>query len=103
MAKKVLLKNNEGVELIPITRGELVLDSSGKQALRSREFLATDTQPGLTTIHYVTVSKEDVEKTTDKNIKVVQLKSASEKVYPVTSSDAVIVNTDSGTNLEISS
>lgn len=98
MAKKVLLKNNEGVELIPITRGELVLDSSGKQALRSREFLATDTQPGLTTIHYVTVSKEDVEKTTDKNIKVVQLKSASEKVYPVTSSDAVIVNTDSGTN-----
>lgn len=98
MAKKVLLKNNEGVELIPITRGELVLDSSGKQALRSREFLATDTQPGLTTIHYVTVSKKDVEKTTDKNIKVVQLKSASEKVYPVTSSDAVIVNTDSGTN-----
>ena len=98
MAKKVLLKNNEGIELIPITRGELVLDSSGKQALHSREFLATDTQPGLTTIHYVTVSKEDVEKTTDKNIKVVQLKSASEKVYPVTSSDAVIVNTDSGTN-----
>jgi hypothetical protein len=43
MAKKVLLKNNEGIELIPITRGELVLDSSGKQALHSREFLATDT------------------------------------------------------------
>ena len=98
MAKKVLLKNNEGVELIPITRGELVLDSSGKQALRSREFLATDTQPGLTTIHYVTVSKEDVAKTHENNIQVIQLKSSSEKVYPVTSSDAVIVNTDSGTN-----
>lgn len=98
MAKKVLLKNNEGIELIPITRGELVLDSSGRQALHSREFLATDTQPGLTTIHYVTVSKEDVVKTPENNIQVIQLKSSSEKVYPVTSSDAVIVNTDSGTN-----
>lgn len=43
MAKKVLLKNKDDVELIPITRGELVLDASGKQALHSREFLATDT------------------------------------------------------------
>lgn len=43
MAKKVLLKNNDGVELIPITRAELVLDSTGNPALHSREFLATDT------------------------------------------------------------
>lgn len=42
MAKKVLLKDTEGVVMIPITRGELVLDSSGNPALHSSEFLATD-------------------------------------------------------------
>ena len=98
MAKKVLLKNNDGVELIPITRAELVLDSTGNPALHSREFLATDTQPGLTTVHYVTVSKEDVSKNSEQTVQLIQLKSSSEKVYPVTSSDAVIVNTESGIN-----
>jgi hypothetical protein len=43
MAKKVLLTNYDGVEIVPITRGELVLDSSGEQALHSHEYLATDT------------------------------------------------------------
>lgn len=42
MAKKVLLKDTNNVELIPITRAELVLDSSGNPAFHSREFLATD-------------------------------------------------------------
>jgi len=42
MAKKALLKDQNNVEVMPITRGELVLDSSGKIALHSREFLATD-------------------------------------------------------------
>lgn len=46
MAKKVLLKD-QNEELLPITRGELVLDSSGQQALHSAQFLATDSQPGL--------------------------------------------------------
>lgn len=52
MAKKVFLKDSNSNEILPITRGELVLDSSGKQALHSNEFLATDSQPGL-------MSKED--------------------------------------------
>lgn len=52
MAKKAFLKDSNSNEILPITRGELVLDSSGKQALHSNEFLATDTQPGL-------MSKED--------------------------------------------
>lgn len=47
MAKKVLLKNENNIELLPITRGELVIDSSGKEAFRSAEFLATTSQPGL--------------------------------------------------------
>jgi len=29
MAKKVILKDSDNTELMPITRGELVLDSSG--------------------------------------------------------------------------
>ena len=52
MAQKVLLRDVNKNEILPITRGELVLDSSGKQALHSDEFLATTSQPGL-------MSKED--------------------------------------------
>lgn len=51
MAKKVILKD-DNIEIMPITRGELVLDSSGQQAFHSSQFLATDSQPGL-------MSKED--------------------------------------------
>ena len=47
MAKKILLRDIDSSELLPITRGELVLDSSGNQAFHSDEFLATDSQPGL--------------------------------------------------------
>ena len=37
-----VVKDQNNIEVMPITRGELVLDSSGKIALHSREFLATD-------------------------------------------------------------
>jgi hypothetical protein len=47
MAKKVLLRDWNNDEVLPITRGELVLDSSGNEAFRSNEFLATTSQPGL--------------------------------------------------------
>lgn len=47
MAKKVILKDENNIEILPITRGELILDSSGKQAFHSNEFLATHSQPGL--------------------------------------------------------
>lgn len=47
MAKKVILKDQNEIEILPITRGELVLDSSGKKAFHSEEFLATSSQPGL--------------------------------------------------------
>lgn len=100
MAKKVILKDENLIEVMPITRAELVLDSSGKQALRSREFLATDTQPGLTTIHYVSVTTEDVPKITEQPVQVIQLKASEKQVFPVTSSHAVLVTTttDQGTN-----
>lgn len=47
MAKKVILKDQNDVEILPITRGELIVDSSGNQAFHSAQFLATDSQPGL--------------------------------------------------------
>lgn len=94
MAKKVLLKDQNNIELIPITRGELVLDSSGNQAFHSNEFLATDSQPGLTKINYVEVTTETIPSTYQKEIPIIQLRSSTQKVYPVTTSDSVIVTSD---------
>ena len=47
MAKKGFIKDQNDVEILPITRGELVIDSSGKEAFHSNDFLATTSQPGL--------------------------------------------------------
>lgn len=52
MAKKVILKDLENESIMPITRGELILDSSGNMAFNSNEFIATENHPGL-------LSKED--------------------------------------------
>ena len=46
MANVGFIKNNEG-NIMPITRGELVLDSSGNMALHSPSFVATKKHPGL--------------------------------------------------------
>lgn len=95
MAKTVILKsldeNKSEVYILPITRGELVLDSSGNQAFHSNEFLATESQPGLTPINYVEVSTSNISNTANESVKVIQVKSSSDKVYPVTSADAVLV------------
>ena len=97
MAKKVILRDQNNIEVMPITRGELVLDSSGNIALHSNEFLATDSQPGLTHIHYVEISRNDIPKATNTDTPVIQLKVAFSEVYPVTTAEAVLVNSDSGT------
>lgn len=94
MAKKVILRDDHSIELMPITRGELVLDSEGEVALRSAQFLATDSWPGLTTLHFVEVSSDNVTNSSNKEVPIIQLKSSSSEVYPVTTSDAVIVPTD---------
>lgn len=100
MAKTVILKsldeNKREVHILPITRGELVLDSSGNQAFHSNEFLATESQPGLTKINYVEVSTSNVSNTPDESVKVIQVKSSSDKVYPMTSADAVLVKRKDG-------
>jgi hypothetical protein len=43
----------------------------------------------------VEVSKNSIPETS-KEVPIIQLKSSSEKIYPVTTSEAVIVNTDNG-------
>lgn len=47
MAKKIFLRDENNDKVLPITRGELILDSSGNPAFHSNEFLATNSQPGL--------------------------------------------------------
>ena len=90
MAKKVLLKDSDNIELIPITRGELVLDSSGNQAFHSNEFLASDSQPGL--MRYVNITKESL--ITQDTPTIIQLQTNLENIIPVTHADAVIVERD---------
>lgn len=100
MAKTVILKsldeNKSEVHILPVTRGELILDSSGNQAFHSGEFLATESQPGLTKINYVEVSTNDIPDTFNESGKVIQVKSSSDKVYPMTSADAVLVKRNDG-------
>ena len=90
MAKKVLLKDSDNIELIPITRGELVLDSSGNQAFHSNEFLASDSQPGL--MRYVNITKDSL--ITQETPTIIQLQTNLENIIPVTHADAVIVERD---------
>lgn len=95
MAKTVILKsldeNKREVHILPITRGELVIDSSGNPAFHSNEFLATESRPGLTKINYVEVSTSSISNIPNEAVKVIQVKSSSDKVYPITSADAVLV------------
>lgn len=95
MAKIVMLKSLDE-RILPITRGELVLDSSGNQAFHSNEFLATESQPGLTKINYVEISTSNISNTPDESVQVIQVKSSSDKVYPMTSADAVLVEGEDG-------
>lgn len=47
MAKKVILTDDNKIQVMPITRGELVLDQHGNQALHSNDFIATSDKAGL--------------------------------------------------------
>lgn len=49
LVKKGFIQDFNGNTLLPITRAELVLDSQGRPALHSTEFLATGEIPGLIT------------------------------------------------------
>lgn len=76
MAKKALLRDHANIEILPITRGELVLDSSGKVALHSNEFLATTSQPGL-------MSAEDKSKITNLTGRIIDSDLSTTSTNPV--------------------
>lgn len=97
MAKKAILKDQSGIEILPITRAELILDSEGKPAFRSAKLLATADQPGLMSpedkriIHTAAIIKK-----TENGIS--ELSSVEETpIYPKTIAKAVVIN---NTNLE---
>lgn len=64
MAKKGFLKNDNEI-MLPITRGELVLDSSGQQAFHSVQFLANENRHGLMSKDDKINIKNIIEKTND--------------------------------------
>ena len=96
MAKKAILQDQDGIEILPITRAELILDSQGNQAFRSASLLATDADHGL-------MSSQD--KQLLKQAVIVQeiqdgvaiLLNENTAIYPQTVARAVIIN---DTNLE---
>lgn len=81
MAKKVILKD-DNVEIMPITRGELVLDSSGQQAFHSSQFLATQSQPGLMSGEDKT-KLDSLEKVTVEDKKVEQVNTTTNSSYRI--------------------
>lgn len=95
--QKAFIKQEEDV-ILPITRGELVLDASGEPALHSQEFAATDSVPGLLTPTEKTRIAQSLtaETPTDSHIVQVQKVVNDEvvNVYPTTLAEGVIVTKD---------
>lgn len=94
--RKAFIKQ-DGEVLLPITRGEVVLDSSGGQALHSTEFLATSSTPGLITPEEKTIiGKALIVNTSIPENKVIQVyhqtsETEAVDVYPTTIAEAIQV------------
>lgn len=97
MAKKAILKNQEGIEILPITRAELILDSQGNQAFRSESLLATDTDHGLMSSNDKKLLKQTVIIQNKENEISVLIDTENSIIYPKTKAKAVIID---NTNLE---
>lgn len=97
--RKVFIKQDQDI-VLPYTRGELVLDSNGQEALHSYDFVASRTKPGLITPD----EKDVVSKSliTDEEIPdshIVQVHRVDKNgnivnVYPITRAEAVKINVD---------
>lgn len=97
MAKKAILKNQEGIEILPITRAELILDSQGNQAFRSESLLATDTDHGLMSLNDKKLLKQTVIIQNKENEISILTDTENSIIYPKTKAKAVIID---NTNLE---
>jgi hypothetical protein len=96
MAKKAILQDHEGIEILPITRAELILDSQGNQAFRSASLLATDADHGLMSAQDKQLLKQAA---VVKEIQdgVATLMNNDEIIYPKTIAQAIVID---NTNLE---
>lgn len=91
MAKKVILKSLDDVDILPITRAELVLDNRGQPAFRSESFLATDQKHGLmSSSDKTTLQKAIVIRSTSNGIDV--LESSNRAINPQTVAKAVLID-----------
>lgn len=102
VTRKAILKQDQNI-LIPITRGEAVIDSKGAEAFHSYEFVASTTKPGLLTpqekqiiANAVVISDEIPENS------IVQVQKLDDKnnvinVFPTTKAEAVIVTVNNST------
>lgn len=95
--KKAFIKQEEDV-ILPITRGELVLDASGEPALHSQEFAATDSAPGLLTPTEKTRIAQSLTADTPTDSHIVQVQKVVNgevvNVYPTTLAEGVVVTKD---------
>lgn len=95
--KKAFIKQEEDV-ILPITRGELVLDASGEPAFHSQEFTATDSVPGLLTPTEKTRIAQSLISDTPTDSHIVQVQKVVNdevvNVYPTTLAEGVIVTKD---------
>ncbi len=96
MARKAILKDYNGIEILPITRAELILDAEGNQAFRSASLLATDADHGLMSSQDKTTLRQAViVQTVEDNVATVT--NNNNVIYPKTIAKAVVIN---NTNLE---
>lgn len=103
MSTKSLLKDKDGQFMLPVTRGELVLDSSGHQALHSPDFLATQDFPGL-------LSAEDKKKIDEMiaaavehpfTISINEGTTLGKDYYIYNGSNPITINIKEGNNIDI--
>lgn len=97
MAKKAILKDQNGIEILPITRAELILDSEGKPAFRSATLVVTESEPGLMSPDDKKMIRQAVliQNTTDEITTIIDTN--NQILYPKTIAKAIVIN---DTNLE---
>ena len=97
--RKVFIKQDQDI-VLPYTRGELVLDSNGQEALHSYDFVASRTKPGLMTpdekdvVSKSLITDEEIPESHIVQVHRVDKNGNIVNVYPITRAEAVKINVD---------
>ena len=97
--RKVFIKQDQDI-VLPYTRGELVLDSNGQEALHSYDFVASRTKPGLITpdekdvVSKSLITDEEIPESHIVQVHRVDKNGNIVNVYPITRAEAVKINVD---------